>query len=71
VKLTHLALAWLIKNTDLDSALIGARNVQQLEESLEVLAVLDKFTVDVQRRINKILDNTPIPRTDFINFDPF
>jgi len=46
-KLIHLALAWVIKYPHLDSALIGARTVQQLEDSLGALSILDKFTVDL------------------------
>lgn len=39
-KLTHLALAWVMKFDHCDSALIGARNVAQLEDSLKSLDLL-------------------------------
>jgi L-glyceraldehyde 3-phosphate reductase len=35
--LNHLALAWVMKFKHLDSALVGARNVAQLEDSLKSL----------------------------------
>ena len=43
-KLHHLALAWAIKFVHLDSALIGARTVAQLEDNLKAFEVLDKLT---------------------------
>jgi aryl-alcohol dehydrogenase-like predicted oxidoreductase len=39
-KLTHLALAWVMKFVHCDSALIGARTVAQLEDSLRALDLL-------------------------------
>lgn len=39
-KLIHLALAWVIKFPYASSALIGARNYQQLEDSLLALKVV-------------------------------
>jgi len=43
-KLLHLALAWAIKFVHLDSALIGARTVAQLEDCLKALEFVDKLT---------------------------
>jgi aryl-alcohol dehydrogenase-like predicted oxidoreductase len=42
--LTHLALAWVIKYQHTDSALIGARNAAQLEDTLKALDILEKWT---------------------------
>jgi aryl-alcohol dehydrogenase-like predicted oxidoreductase len=64
-KLIHLALAWAIKYEHLDSALIGARNSSQLEDSLKALDILDKWTPEFEGRVNKILDTTPTPRHNF------
>lgn len=36
-KLTHLAIAWVMKYVHADSALIGARTVAQLEDCLRAL----------------------------------
>ena len=70
-KLVHVAIAWAIHYQHLDSALIGARNVQQLQDCLEALDVLEKFTPELLARINKILDNTPEPPIDFKNWRPY
>jgi aryl-alcohol dehydrogenase-like predicted oxidoreductase len=46
-KLTHLALAWALKYEHLDSALIGARNSEQLLDTLKALDVLEKLTPEL------------------------
>lgn len=69
-KLTHLAIAWTLKYPHVDSGLIGARTVAQLEDSLKSLEILDKLTPELEARINKILDNNPTPRFNFLNWTP-
>lgn len=46
-KLLHLAIAWVMKFVHTSSALIGARNVSQLEDSLKALDLLEKFTPEL------------------------
>lgn len=46
-KLNHLALAWVINFAHSDSALIGARNLAQLEDSLKALELLEKWTPEL------------------------
>ena len=70
-KLTHLALAWAMRFVHLDSALIGARTVSQLEDNLKALDLLDKFTPELEAKINNILDTTPTPRMNFLKWTPF
>jgi voltage-dependent potassium channel beta subunit len=64
-KLIHLALAWAIKYQYTSSALIGARNSAQLEDSLKALDILEKWTPELEARVNKILDTTPTTRHNF------
>jgi aryl-alcohol dehydrogenase-like predicted oxidoreductase len=70
-KLAHLALAWVIKFSHTSSALTGARNPQQLEDNIEALKVLEKLTDKVEERVNKILDTTPAPRTNYLKWQPY
>jgi len=63
----------VIKYDHIDAALIGARTVSQLEDALGALEVLSKYTPDIEKRINKILGNSPTPRMNFKewkSFDP-
>jgi aryl-alcohol dehydrogenase-like predicted oxidoreductase len=70
-KLTHLALAWAIKYQHLSSALVGARTPAQLEDTLKVLDILEKWTPELEVRVNKILDNTPEPRLNAKIWKPY
>ena len=70
-KLLHVAIAWAIHYQHLDSALVGARNLGQLEDALKTMEVLDKFTPEVLARINKHLDNTPEAPIDFKQWKPY
>lgn len=69
-KLVHLVLAWTIKLPYINSALIGARNSAQLEDSLEALKILPLLTANVEERISQALGNTPLLRMDCIKWEP-
>lgn len=70
-KLTHLAIAWVMKFPYANSALIGARTVAQLEDSLKALDLYEKFTPEFEAKVNKILANTPTTRMDCISWRPY
>ncbi len=42
--LTQLALAWVIHNKDVSTAITGARNTAQLDESIQALELYKKIT---------------------------
>lgn len=66
--MAELALAWVLKFQHLSTALIGARTVAQLESTLKGIEVESKLTPELEGRINKILDNTPTPPTNFLKW---
>lgn len=70
-KLVHLALAWVLKYPYTTSALIGARNVEQLEDCLLALDVLALLTPEVEARINKILNNSPSARFNYSTWSEY
>lgn len=53
------SLAWCLKYKYLSAGLIGARKLEQLEEMLQVFEVVERLTLDIEGRINKILDTAP------------
>lgn len=59
VKMSALALGWVIKNENVSSAIMGASSVEQVWENVRALAVLDKLTPDVMEEIEGILNNKP------------
>lgn len=69
--MTEVAIAWCIKFKHTSTALIGARTVAQLEQSLNALKVLEKITPQVEAKINKIIDTNPETRTNFLTWKAY
>lgn len=66
----HLALAWVLKNKNVSTALAGATKVTQLEDNVKAIQYVSKITPEVEARINEILKNRPEPDFDFVNMKP-
>ncbi|THU85967.1 voltage-gated potassium channel beta-2 subunit [Dendrothele bispora CBS 962.96] len=61
--ISALALAWVAKNHNTSSIILGASKPEQLAENLKALEVLPKLTDDsIMARIEEILDNHPAPQ---------
>lgn len=56
-----LAIAWVLKNPNVSTVILGASKVEQLEETLASAEVCDLLTDKVMLRIEKILANQPVP----------
>ncbi|KAJ7904934.1 NADP-dependent oxidoreductase domain-containing protein [Mycena leptocephala] len=56
---TALALAWLAKNPNTSTIILGVSSAEQLLENLEVLKVLPKITDEHLAQIEEILGNKP------------
>lgn len=54
-----LALAWVLKNPNVSTAILGASKVSQLEENLKVFEVLPLLNEEAIQKIEEILDNKP------------
>lgn len=59
VSLTHLSLAWCLKNPNVSSVILGASRLQQLQDNLRAIDIVATLTGDVMERIETILDNRP------------
>lgn len=55
IKLSELALAWTLKNTNVSSVILGISSIEQLEENLKSVEIKEKLTEDVMNEIGKIL----------------
>lgn len=55
-KLPSLAIAWVIKNPHVSTAILGATKIHQLEENLKALEVVEKLDDAIMQRIDSILD---------------
>ncbi|KAF8890093.1 NADP-dependent oxidoreductase domain-containing protein [Infundibulicybe gibba] len=58
---TALALAWVAKNPNTSTVILGASSPEQVLENLKALEVLPKLTDKIMAKIEQILSNTPTP----------
>lgn len=54
-----MALAWVLKNERVSSAITGASRVEQVYDSLKALDALEKLTPEVMTEIDDVLGNKP------------
>ena len=63
-------MAWVAKFKYISTVILGARNIKQLEENLKAMEVIPKLTPEIEAKINKILDNAPEARMNYMTFTP-
>jgi len=63
--LPQLALAWVIKNKDVSTAIMGGSKVEQVEQNLQAINFVEKITPEIEERLEKIVESKPHPGTDF------
>ena len=60
-KVSHLALAWVARNPNTSTVILGTSKPEQVLDNLKALEVLPKLTPEVLEKIEKILGNKPAP----------
>ena len=60
LSLPRMAVAWVLKNPNVSTVILGASKLTQLKENLKALDDVDVLTPDVLERIEGILGNKPI-----------
>lgn len=59
IKLATLALAWVLRNDNVSSAITGASSVEQVHENIRALGAVAKLTPEIMDEIDLILGNKP------------
>ena len=59
ISLTHLALAWCLKNPRVSTVILGASRLSQLQDNLAAMDAVGKLTPDVMEAIEGIVQNKP------------
>jgi aryl-alcohol dehydrogenase-like predicted oxidoreductase len=59
VSLAQLALAWVLKNPNVSTLIIGASRPAQIWENVQALAVVDKLTPEIIEKIESAVNNKP------------
>ena len=57
--LNRLSIAWVLKNPNVSTAILGASKTEQLTDNLEALNVVAMLTNEVMERIDKVMGNKP------------
>ncbi|KAG5729853.1 putative voltage-gated potassium channel subunit beta [Termitomyces sp. T112] len=60
-----LALAWVAKNPNTSTVILGASSAEQLKENLKALEVLPRLTPEIMEKIEAILNNKPSPPVNY------
>ena len=69
--LAQLCIAWIIKNKDISTTILGAMKPEQLNENIKALDVYKKLDKDILIEIETIMKNAPKGEVDFFdNFKP-
>jgi voltage-dependent potassium channel beta subunit len=59
ISLTHLALAWCLRNPRVSTVILGASRLSQLQDNLAAMAAVEKLTPDVMEAIEGVMGNKP------------
>ncbi|KAI1491794.1 putative voltage-gated K channel beta subunit [Biscogniauxia mediterranea] len=59
IKMSTLALAWVLKNPNVSSAITGASSPEQVYENVLAVGAVDKLSPEIMDRIDTILGNKP------------
>lgn len=59
ISLNHMSIAWVLKNPNVSTAILGASKTEQLTDNLKALDALPKLTNEVMERIDSALGNKP------------
>ena len=54
VSLAQMSIAWLLKNRNVSSVILGSSRVEQLRENLKAMEVVEKLTPDLVEKIEEI-----------------
>lgn len=57
----QLAIAWVARNPNVSTVLLGATKLSQIEENLAALSVVERLTDDHMTAIDEIMGNRPDP----------
>jgi len=58
IPLAQMALAWCLKNPNVNTVITGASRLEQVHENMKAMDVVEKLTPDVMERVEKILEES-------------
>ncbi|KAM3142472.1 hypothetical protein pb186bvf_005374 [Paramecium bursaria] len=55
----QLAIAWVLKNKDVSTAITGVTRIEQIEDTVKAIPAIKLITSDIERQIEEIFKNKP------------
>jgi len=52
--LAQLSIAWILKNPNVSTVIMGASRIEQVQENMHALGVVPKITAEILARIEEI-----------------
>lgn len=68
VKMSQLSLAWILKNPNVDSVLLGASRPEQILENIAAWQVIPKLTPDIMEKLETAVQNAPKPAMPHLGY---
>jgi aryl-alcohol dehydrogenase-like predicted oxidoreductase len=65
ISLTHLSIAWCLKNPNVSTVILGASRLTQLNGNLSAANALKNLTPEVMGLIEGVVDNKPAAAQHF------
>jgi voltage-dependent potassium channel beta subunit len=59
ISLTHLAIAWCLRNPRVSTVILGASRLEQLQDNLAAMEAVERLTPDVMEAIEGVVQNKP------------
>ncbi len=66
----QLSLAWCLANKDVSTALVGASKPAQFAENLKAVEVMQRWTPEIEKKIEAVMGNQPTPAMNWRTFQP-
>lgn len=67
---SQLALAWVIRNPNVSTCIMGTSKIEQFEENIKALELADKIDSELEAKLDAILANAPEIEIDWRTFTP-
>jgi len=68
--MSQFALAWLVRNKDVSTAIIGSKKPEQLAENLKAVELAKNITPEIEEKLEKVLNNKPESGLDWKTRSP-
>lgn len=67
----QLVLAWCLVSKDVSTAIIGSSKPEQLDDSLAAIEVAKRWTPEIEKKIEELMQNAPPAAINYRTWQPF